>query len=401
MVLARVETSEATAARRRPLLAPYRRRKVCQKFASSPREGVPFADLPAEVTPAIAACLSSYADLCAFRRIDKSRHGALMPTVLLPILQRLLPIVMASLGLGVLVEVPIPQLTQGVAVTVALTRALIEELSRRLFMLERGGSWARWKPVLEMLYLLRGKRPLVLGDDTFGVFGSRAAFMSEREAVRQWKILIWGITVTQRGQQRALMDGDKILSYSFCYQLSALLTSASPLFRHDAFDAADSPTELDGTCPNCITMVAFVVFRWLARSNHIDCIESWYAMHLRFFPPSPGWRQRRALASAASRRRRVGRLLAVSPSDAAQWGAGAAVFDEKREDGRHYRLVVFGSEAMGEGHMAVIEMHRGRDWWDCSVSIYTTESAPRHCTHTAVMRVLGDQLGARLLRRGG
>ncbi|CEM03542.1 unnamed protein product [Vitrella brassicaformis CCMP3155] len=342
------------------------------------REGVPFAALPAEVTAAIAQCLSSYADLCAFRRIDKSRHTALSHTVLLPILIRLLPIVAASLGLGVLVEVPVPQLTQGVAVTVALTRALIEQLSRRLFMLERGGSWARWKPVVEMLYLLRGKRPLVLRDDNFGVFGSRAAFMSETEAVRQWKILSWGATVNQGGQQRPLMDGDSILNQWPGYQLPSLLDSASPLFPHAPFDPADPHTQLDGgTYPNYTSMVAFIVFDRLDEGNHINRIRHWSSY---------------CRASAAYFR--AGDRLTASHSDAAQWGA--AVFDQKWEDGWHRRLVVLGSEAMGEGHMAVIRLTRtnGR-----RVEIFTTESAPHDHTRTVVMRVLGDHLGGMVWRQ--
>ncbi|CEM16511.1 unnamed protein product [Vitrella brassicaformis CCMP3155] len=343
------------------------------------REGVPFAALPAEVTAAIAQCLSSHADLCAFRRIDKSRHTALTPTALLPMLQRLLPIVAAPLGLGVLVEVPIPQLplpealSHGCRIT-----ALIEQLSRRLWMMERGRSWARWKPVVEMLYLLRGKMPLVLGDDNFGVFGSRAAFMSETEAVRQWRILSCGVTVNQGDQQRQLMDGNSILRRWYGYQLPTLLDSASPYFPHAPFDPADPPTQLNGyTYPNYTSMVAFLVFDWLDEGNHIRRIRYW-------------WSYCRAFAAYF----RAGDRLAASHSDAAQWGA--AVFDKRREDGWHCRLVVVGSEVMGEGHMAVIRLTRtnGRH-----VEISTTESAPHDQTRTVVIRVLGDQLGGKVWRK--
>mmetsp|Transcript_18770 Transcript_18770/g.45186 ORF Transcript_18770/g.45186 Transcript_18770/m.45186 type:complete len:129 (-) Transcript_18770:418-804(-) len=110
---------------------------------------------PAFVMPRIAQHVTSYSQVAYLRLIDTDRKPPISPVqpisltanVLLPILTRLLPIVVASLGPDVLVQAPIPQLTQGVAVTVA-TRMLIEELSRRLFMLERGGKWSRWKSVL-------------------------------------------------------------------------------------------------------------------------------------------------------------------------------------------------------------------------------------------------------------
>ncbi|CEM38665.1 unnamed protein product [Vitrella brassicaformis CCMP3155] len=312
------------------------------------------------------------------------------PAVLLPILQRRLSVVVAAI-FGALVEVPIPQLTQGAAVTVALTRALIEQLSRRLFMLERGGDWARWKPVLEMLYLLRGKRPLVLADDNFGVFGSRAAFMSETEAVRQWKILSCGVTVGY--QQRPLMDGNGILCLYPGRCLPSLLASASPLFLHAPFDPADPPTELaDYTYPNYSCMVGFIVFCWLPNGHPMIRVK--YCCYFRRVNYCCFFR----CASAAYLR--VGELLAASPTDAAQWGAEAAVFDEKRDDRWHRRLVMLGSEAMSEGHMAVIRLVRdmGRGDDRC-VIVSTTESAPHNQTRTVVMEVLGDQLGGKVWRQ--
>ncbi|CEM22655.1 unnamed protein product [Vitrella brassicaformis CCMP3155] len=97
---------------------------------------------------------------------------------------------------------------------------------------------------------------------------------------------------------------------------------------------------------------------------------------------------------------RVGELLAAPQSGAAQWEA--AVFDSKvMEDGRRYRGMVLGSEAMGERQAAAIlltaEFMGERDYR--SVNIYTTESAPHDQTRTVVMRVLGDQLGGKVWRR--
>ncbi|CEM04372.1 unnamed protein product [Vitrella brassicaformis CCMP3155] len=147
------------------------------------------ADVPEEAMATVAEYVRSYSQLEALIDAHPTQFTA---AVLLPILTRLLPVVVDAV-FGGLVEVPMPQLTQSVSIIVATTR--------RLFILERGGNWDRWRPVLEMLYLLRGKRPLVLGDDNFAVFGSRAAFLGKREAVRQWKILSRGITVTDHGGQ--------------------------------------------------------------------------------------------------------------------------------------------------------------------------------------------------------
>mmetsp|Transcript_42630 Transcript_42630/g.120911 ORF Transcript_42630/g.120911 Transcript_42630/m.120911 type:complete len:451 (-) Transcript_42630:327-1679(-) len=390
------------------------------------------ADVPQDVAPTVAEYVRSYSQLEALIDAHPTQFTA---AVLLPILTRLLPGVVAAI-FGGMVEVPLPQLALEVAASMtsphrsAVSRALlllamrllgvllpivglgsflmriipqlplpqslshgcrmavaIEQLSRRLRMLERGGDWARWRPHLEMLYHIRGKRPVVLGDGHFEVFGSQTGrgFIGETEAVRQWRILSGAITVHHRGQQRQLMDGDWILHTASGYRLPALLTSASPLFPHVPFDPADPPTERDGlTYRSYTSIMAFVLFCWLRCGGHLPCIRSWIS-----------WRR----DSAASRR--VRELLAASPSDAAQWGAGAAVFDRKpRWSEGHERLVVLGSEAMGEGHMAVIRLVRdsGRTS-DRSVEIFTTESAPHDKTCTVVMRVLGDQLGGKVWRQ--
>ncbi|CEM28288.1 unnamed protein product [Vitrella brassicaformis CCMP3155] len=311
------------------------------------------SDVPQDLAPTVAKSVRSYSQLEAL--ID-SHPIQFTPAVILPILRSLLPIVVASLGLGVFVEVPIPQLAQGVAV---------EQLSRWLWMLERGGRWARWRPVLEMLYLLRGNTPVVLSDDSFSVFGSRAAFMSEREVIRQ--------------QQHLLLLAT--------YLLLAVLTGP------DAFDPADPPTLPDQRWGHKVyrtytSMVAFVLAEWL-----------WYGDHNRRLSHRRGFWLFRLPASAAYRR--VDDLLAASPSDAAQWGAGAAVFDNKSSGWvRHDRLVVLGSEAMGEGNnMAFIQL-LAYEGYGRRVLISTTESAPHDETRAVVMRVLGEHLGGMVWRDG-
>jgi len=208
------------------------------------------ADVPQDVAPTVAEYVRSYSQLAALIDAHPTQFN---PTVILHILIRLLPVVVEAV-FGALVEVPIPQLAMDVAAAApmasslrrgALSRFLlpllmrvlgvllpivglgsflmrviprlplpaalshgcrmavaIEQLSRHLKMLEGGGGLSRWRPHLELLYHLRGKRPVVLGDGHFEVFGSQTGrgFIGETEAVRQWKILSRGLTVHYEGQ---------------------------------------------------------------------------------------------------------------------------------------------------------------------------------------------------------
>ncbi|CEM38887.1 unnamed protein product [Vitrella brassicaformis CCMP3155] len=381
--------------------------------------------VPQDLAPTVAECVRSYSQLEALIDAHPTQFTA---AVLLPILTRLLPGVVAAI-FGGMVEVPLPQLALEVAASMtsphrsAVSRALlllamrllgvllpivglgsflmriipqlplpqslshgcriavaIERLTRRLKRLERGGDWARWKPHLEMLYLLRGKRPVVLGDEHFDAFSSWAAIIGEREAVRQWKVLSRGVTVDHNGQQRQLMDGDGIL-FDLSYYVPALLASASRLFPHHTFDPADPPTELgSATYPSYTSMVAFELFFRL-RDGH-------FPRYIREF-------QSHRSASAASQR--VCELLAASPSDETQWGAGAIVFDKQYSDGGgQVRRVVFGSEVIGEGHMVAIQLCE----WGHSrdVITYSTESAPHDKTRNVVMRVMGEHLEGKVWR---
>ncbi|CEM07743.1 unnamed protein product [Vitrella brassicaformis CCMP3155] len=289
---------------------------TCHRSTSPPQQHddpISASDVPEEAAVIIAEYVRSYSQLEAL--IDA--HPTQFTTaVLLPILTRLLPAVVEDI-FGAFVQVAIPKLSQDAAVIVAITR--------RLMMLEDGRDLARWRPHLELLYHLRGKRPVVLGDGHFEVFGSQTGrgFIGETEAVRQWKILSRGVTVHDRGQQRQLMDGDWILHTASGYRLPALLTSASPLFPRDTVDPANPPTQLDGwTYRNYASLVAFSVFNWLRDGRYITFSRDWSS-----------W----CPASAASLR--VCQLRAAPPSDAAQWGNGVAVFDQKYNCRWHLRLV--------------------------------------------------------------
>ena len=128
-------------------------------------------------------------------------------------------------------------------------------------------------------------------------------------------------------------------------------------------------------------MVAFELFGWRFHGGHIYHIRQWSAY-----------------CGDLAASRRVSELLSFSSGIAAQ---GAAVVDTVRGNRWRCRLVVLGSEAMGEGHMAVIRLTRtnGRPV-EIFVNISTTESAPHDQTRTVVMRVLGDQLGGKVWWRG-
>ncbi|CEM07788.1 unnamed protein product [Vitrella brassicaformis CCMP3155] len=130
-------------------------------------------------------------------------HRNALSRFLLPILLRVLGVLLPIAGLGSFLMWVIPRLPLPAALSHGCRMAVaIEQLTRRLKMLERGGDWARWRPHLEMLYHIRGKRPVVLGDGHFEVFGSQTGrgFIGETEAVRQWKILSRGLTVHYEGQ---------------------------------------------------------------------------------------------------------------------------------------------------------------------------------------------------------
>mmetsp|Transcript_38549 Transcript_38549/g.110247 ORF Transcript_38549/g.110247 Transcript_38549/m.110247 type:complete len:299 (-) Transcript_38549:361-1257(-) len=289
--------------------------------------------------------------------------------MLIPLLTRLLPIVVAGI-FGVLVDVPIPQVAQGVAAAVA-SSALLERLTRRFFMLCHGGKWARWRLVLIMLYHLHRKGPLVLGDGNFGLFDSRAAFMSEREAPRLWKILSWGLTVDDSGVGDAvrLMDGDTIRPlYKYVYCLPTLLMAPSSLFP-DIFEPEDPPTRLCGHVYSTYTaMVVFILFAWL---RHGGCM-----------------RQDRVTLEYSLSRAAADRLqeLLATPRNSKEWAASPGVFDEVWERGerrRRYRLVVV---TIGMQDIAAIRLN------DHSIGIYTTEASPYRLTRSAVGNVLGELL---------
>ncbi|CEM34137.1 unnamed protein product [Vitrella brassicaformis CCMP3155] len=156
-------------------------------------------------------------------------------------------------------------------------------------------------------------------DGTFGVFGDRAAFMYEKEAVRQWTILSWGLTVGD--QQMRLMDGDKLLLHHPFHHAHLPLPSCTIRPR-------PPPTQLrDWTYPQL--HIVHGVLLGLARRPHpsgqvldvfpsrLCCMSVW--MHC--------WQPRPAMRHGGGRGRLCSTLAA---------------------------LLVLESAAMGEGNMAVI-----------------------------------------------
>ncbi|CEM07781.1 unnamed protein product [Vitrella brassicaformis CCMP3155] len=325
------------------------------------------ADVPQDVALTIAEYVRSYSQLEALIDAHPTQFTS---ALLLPILTRLLPVVVEG-SFGSVVDVPVPQLSQDAAVVVAITR--------RLMMLEYGRDLSRWRPHLELLYHIRGKRPVVLGDEHFSAFDSRAAFIGETEAVRQWKILSRGVTVRCmsyrccRHQQMRLMDGNAIRLHRCGYRLPALLTSASPLFPHDTFvDAADPPTQLDGY------VYALTLLWWRSSS-------------------SDGFGMAATSVSPEAQRGALTVLLVLPHLYVWGGGGGAAVFD-RRVEVHHERLVVLGGELMGEGDMVLIRLE---DWGDkCHVDVHKTWSLPFDRARTAVKGMLGEHLGGAVWGEG-
>mmetsp|Transcript_41320 Transcript_41320/g.117361 ORF Transcript_41320/g.117361 Transcript_41320/m.117361 type:complete len:161 (+) Transcript_41320:376-858(+) len=137
------------------------------------------------------------------------------------------------------------------------------------------------------------------------------------------------------------------------------------------------------------SLVAFTLYQWLTRSsperNPLAHIRQWWS----------NCRDSRAF-------QRVRELLTASPScsGGGQWGAGGAVYDKKNEWATwHDRLVVLGSEAVGEGQMAMITLEACQTTWPCMyVWVWATEPAPYERTRSALMGVLGGYLGGMVWR---
>mmetsp|Transcript_16042 Transcript_16042/g.38279 ORF Transcript_16042/g.38279 Transcript_16042/m.38279 type:complete len:387 (-) Transcript_16042:137-1297(-) len=338
------------------------------------------SEVPQVLTASVAQYVRSYSQL---ESLIEAHPAFFTPALLLPILMRLWPIVVASLGLGVFIQVPLPQLAHGTAVAMATNM-----LMQRLFILAHGGNWRRWIPHLTMIRWLQEGRPVHLVDEHFGVFGSPQEFLSEREAPRQWTILSRMVYVCVESDAtwvllgrgcswHPLMRNNAIRVFiSDRYVQPRLLDSPSPLFPPATFEPDNPPTQLDGyTYRTYACMVAFVLFDWL---------RNFRSPHMRFTLA------RRDTLDATHH---VHQLLAVGCGP--QWGGRAAVFDKRREEGgvNHTRLVVLGSEVLGEGHIAAIVVEReGRlsgGGHEYRVDVYTSELQPHDRTRSAMTEVLG------------
>ncbi|CEM04331.1 unnamed protein product [Vitrella brassicaformis CCMP3155] len=124
-------------------------------------------------------------------------HRSALSRSLLPILLHVLGVLLPIVGVGsflmwVILQPPLPAaLSHGCRMAVA-----IEQLTLRLKRAE--AIFARWKPHVMMVYFLQGRRPLVLRNEHYDGFGTRAAFTSKRRAPRHWRILSSGAFVLFR-----------------------------------------------------------------------------------------------------------------------------------------------------------------------------------------------------------
>ncbi|CEM07671.1 unnamed protein product [Vitrella brassicaformis CCMP3155] len=346
--------------------------------------GVPFSLLPGSVIQLIPQFLTLSSAVLRFRRVDKHTLSQLSLAVVIPLLTRLLALLVPSLPFGAHVMVTFPQLPlrlesvgDGDGMSCHLS-VLFEQLTRRLFFLERGGDWGRWKPHVEMLSVMVVGQPIALDEVNFSGFGQCADYLGKNEAVRQWLILsrlIAFLSISHPQLPTMLMDGNRIRPVPLRHTLSLPdMLPADPLFGRGQYDAANPPTVLDDdrsiTYRSYSCMVAFVLFKYLWAAGVLRCAKSWLSTRLM---------------SLSSRRAR--HLMAAS--GVGQLRHCAAVCDRKGEYGSHERLIVLGGEQLGAtGQLAFLTM---RDTGvSYLISVLTTESPPFDRTRVAVMRVVGE-----------
>ena len=194
-------------------------------------EDIPYDSLPEDLMTMMLAFL----DVDSLMRTRKTdRHHRMLLGVAYLQLRLSLMVSSLTLALGHTLDVPLPQLPLPLALSaVSATTMVIRGLARRLWMLENGGRWARWKAILEMVFFMRGRKVVVLGDESFGVFSRREAFLRAPEAIRQWKMLSKETCVyhATSDSTRPLMSGDGIMRfYTDPYRQPTVRATASPMF---------------------------------------------------------------------------------------------------------------------------------------------------------------------------
>ncbi|CEM28348.1 unnamed protein product [Vitrella brassicaformis CCMP3155] len=326
------------------------------------RGAIRASDVPEEAVPLIAEYVGSYSQLEAL--VNAHSITFTQTGVLWDILARLLSIKIASF-FGDLVQVPVPQLTQRVAATVA-TGAMVEQLRRRLFMLEYGGRWARWRPHLALLYHLQAGWCCVTSTSVCSTATRRPS--------------LWRLRRLASGEYSATgwtLEGGRIRLRPQVLGPLSLQHSPSAIFT---FDAASPPTHVQSgeegwgsfeyRTYGCA--VGFILTHWLTADPAND-------------RPHMSWPISAEVTGVAAQR--VQALLAAHPSIGLQ--GVLEVFDKKGlKGGEHMRMIVLGGGALGE-QIATIELSQGGGESEWLVNVRTTEPCPYTNTRNGVISVLG------------
>jgi len=252
---------------------------------------------------------------------------------------------------------------------------------RRLFVLEHGGEWVRWRPHL-VIFRLICDEPLVLGEATFEHVSTRAgrqAFLAAPEAMRQLSVI--GKELVVEGRQ--LMEGDDRLRDfgEDRFDHFTVLPNPSPLFPPDAFDRNNPPARYTGHDEVYRSLTCLVGVRLLAACEEIrnDSIRQWTSA------------QRDSACF-----RRCQQLLTAPFSGPVE---GCPVFDCATgglpDNPGHFRSLLLTNEVVDKEIVAELMVadgsSEGRDVM--AVLVFTTELRPYTETRAAVMRVCGAELG--------
>ncbi|CEM09723.1 unnamed protein product [Vitrella brassicaformis CCMP3155] len=365
---------------------------------SSAAEGVDFKQLPPELVQKVGDFVPTSASLLALSGADKSNRFEALPLAhLVTALVKMLMVLTASMGFGAMLQIPLPELTQGATATLTAAALIMQmkRLTKRLFVLENaGGNWGKWKPHVWLLYLLNGSAAIILGDATFAAITDEAAYVAMPEAQRQWVLLSTERTIIrqQTGQPFPLVNQfGMIVSWTniFYRYLPVVLESATALFGTEAFDTANpatllqpprSPFSCDDVYRTYTCLMAQQLIMWaVSRHTGLNRIRTWLST-------------KHPVSSAARRAHELVMGRAANLTDDTNGMGVEHVFDTAQGGGltRRRYLVLKG----GEGIMVILLVSYTGGYSE--VAVFTTETGSLTHTRTAVLRTLGPQFGDRV-----
>ncbi|CEM09041.1 unnamed protein product [Vitrella brassicaformis CCMP3155] len=250
---------------------------------------------------------------------------------------------------------------------------------RRLFVLEHGGEWVRWRPHLVVMRLLRGE-PLVLGEASFDHVSRRAgrqSFLTAPEAMRQLSVI----------GREAVVDGQRLLEGND--RLADFTSSGFHPFQLRTIPYAPFLDAFDPHNPSARYPQFRVTFRSLSCMVG-DCL---LRADERLRSRCKTWR---SLLSESSCYRRCVALLTESPAGPVE---GCHVFDAKTETEPtwHSRYVLLADTEVAAVVVVYLELNDGRRvYGSVGIQVHTTEECPYTRTRGAVMGVCGGELGSKV-----